>query len=67
MILISKLVFAALVCFKFCNFVFSESCSEYQYESCCGETKGNYTALLALPDLDWAMRESSVPSTIIVD
>ena len=49
----TKLVFVVLACIRFCSFVLSESCSGNQYESCSGEIKVSYTALL-----DYAMRES---------
>ena len=49
----TKLVFVVLACIRFCSFVLSESCSGNRYESCSGEIKISYTALL-----DYAMRES---------
>ena len=49
----TKLVFVVLACIRFCSFVLSESCSGNRYESCSGEIKISYTALI-----DYAMRES---------
>ena len=45
---IMKLVLLVLVCSIFCNFVLSESCSEYQYLSCSGDTKVKLNGLARL-------------------